>query len=82
MVTSLFQVLGLPGIIHSICCNPALNRTEPLQIYGPPGLRHLLHSTLDVLRPNFELPLFVTELVPPNTTALVGYAQIILLEMT
>ena len=61
--------LGLPGMLKSLALR---ERTEPLTVYGPPGLNDLLGSMRAVFgRVPYELTL--TELEPGETASFDGY---------
>ncbi len=61
--------LGLPGMLKSLALR---ERTEPLTVYGPPGLNDLLGSMRVVFgRVPYELT--ITELEPAETVARDGY---------
>ena len=61
--------LGLPGMLKSLALR---ERTEPLTVYGPPGLKDLLGSMRAVFgRVPYELT--ITELEPAETVEGDGY---------
>jgi ribonuclease Z len=61
--------LGLPGMLKSLALR---ERTEPLTVYGPPGLNDLLDSMSTVFgRVPYELT--ITELEPAETITGDGY---------
>ena len=59
---------GLPGFLLSIA---KTHRTEPVHIYGPAGLRHVLSGLL-VLCPSLPYPLVVHELHGGETFSAIG----------
>jgi ribonuclease Z len=61
--------LGLPGMLKSLALR---ERTEPLTVYGPPGLNDLLDS-MSVVFGRVPYKLTITELEPAETVAGDGY---------
>lgn len=63
--------LGLPGLIQSMCLN---NRTEPLDIYGPPDAEEMIGRVLKMGYFTLRFPVTVHALSPGSTVELEGYA--------
>lgn len=61
--------LGLPGMLKSLALR---ERSEPLTVYGPPGLKDLLGS-MRVVFGRLSYKLTVAELQPAETVAGAGY---------
>ncbi|WP_276354827.1 ribonuclease Z [Cohnella caldifontis] len=53
------HVFGLPGLLSS---RSSLGGTEPLELYGPPGLRELLETSLRVTGAHLDYPLAIEEI--------------------
>ena len=62
--------LGLPGLIQSMSLN---NRTEPLDIYGPPDTKEMLARVLGMGYFTLRFPVEVHPLAPGATVELPGY---------
>lgn len=62
--------LGLPGLIQSMNLN---NRTEPLDIYGPPDAQPILDQVLRLGYFTLRYPVHVHPLQPDQTVELPGY---------
>lgn len=63
--------LGLPGLIQSMCLN---NRTEPLDLYGPPDSREVLERVLTLGYFTLRFPVTIHPLAPGHTVELDGYS--------
>jgi len=63
--------LGLPGLIQSMCLN---NRTEPLDIYGPPDAEEMVGRALRMGYFTLRFPVEVHALSPGTTLELDGYS--------
>jgi ribonuclease Z len=63
--------LGLPGLIQSMCLN---NRTEPLDIYGPPDAREMVGRALQMGYFTLRFPIEVHALTPGASVELDGYS--------
>jgi len=63
--------LGLPGLIQSMCLN---NRTEPLDIYGPPDAREMVCRALQMGYFTLRFPVEVHPLTPGASVELDGYS--------
>jgi ribonuclease Z len=61
--------LGLPGMLKSFALR---DRTEPLVVYGPPGLRELM-GAMRIVYGRLPYPLTIEELEPAQTVARDGY---------
>lgn len=53
------HVFGLPGLLSS---RSSLGGTEALQLYGPPGLRELLETSLRISETHLNYPIHITEI--------------------
>jgi ribonuclease Z len=62
--------LGLPGLIQSMCLN---NRSEPLDIYGPPDTREIVERVLSLGYFTLRFPVTLHPLTPGATVELDGY---------
>jgi len=62
--------LGLPGLIQSMCLN---NRTEPLDIYGPPDAKEMVGRALGMGYFTLRFPVEVHALPPGASVELDGY---------
>jgi len=62
------HVAGLPGLFHTVA---NAGRTEPLQIFGPPGTSDVVGG-LRVIAPYLPYPVVVTELQDDETFTLPG----------
>jgi ribonuclease Z len=62
--------LGLPGLIQSMCLN---NRTEPLDVYGPPDTRDMMERVLGLGYFTLRFPVHVHPLQPGAEVELDGY---------
>jgi ribonuclease Z len=62
--------LGLPGLIQSMCLN---NRTEPLDLYGPPDAKEIFGQVLRLGYFTLRFPVEVHALDPGHSVALDGY---------
>ena len=62
--------LGLPGLIQSMCLN---NRSEPLDIYGPPDTREIVERVLSLGYFTLRFPVALHPLSPGTTVELDGY---------
>ena len=62
--------LGLPGLIQSMCLN---NRTEPLDLYGPPDSREILERVLTLGYFTLRFPVEIHPLAAGQTVELPGY---------
>jgi ribonuclease Z len=62
--------LGLPGLIQSMCLN---NRTDPLDVYGPPDAREMVERVLAVGYFTLRFPVRIHPLSPGATVELPGY---------
>jgi ribonuclease Z len=59
-------------MMHAICRREEPvppNRSEPLHIYGPLGLRHMIASIIGATQPRFYLKYYVHELLLPEESA-------------
>ncbi|MCI4331273.1 MAG: ribonuclease Z [Thermoplasmata archaeon] len=63
--------LGLPGLIQSMCLN---NRTEPLDIYGPPDAKEIVQRVLELGYFTLRFPVQIHPLTPGESVELPGYA--------
>lgn len=63
--------LGLPGMLKSFALR---ERTEPLSVYGPPGLRELMEAMRVSVYGRLPYELSVTELGPAEAVPYDGYA--------
>jgi ribonuclease Z len=63
--------LGLPGLIQSMCLN---QRSEPLDIYGPPDSREILERVLTLGYFTLRFPIQVHPLAPGESVELDGYS--------
>lgn len=63
--------LGLPGLIQSMNLN---NRTEPLDIYGPPDAKAQLETVLKLGYFTLRYPITVHPLQPGESVELPGYS--------
>ncbi|TVY01215.1 ribonuclease Z [Cohnella terricola] len=55
------HVYGIPGLLSS---RSSLGGTDPLQVYGPPGLRELIESSLRITGTHLDYPLEIKEIEP------------------
>jgi ribonuclease Z len=62
--------LGLPGLIQSMCLN---NRTEPLDLYGPPDAREILERVLTLGYFTLRFPVAIHPISPGHSVELEGY---------
>lgn len=62
--------LGLPGLIQSMCLN---QRTEPLDIYGPPDAEEMVGRALKLGYFTLRFPIAVHSLNPGESVDLEGY---------
>jgi len=62
--------LGLPGLIQSMCLN---NRTEPLDLYGPPDAKEMFERALAMGYFTLRFPVHLHPLRPDETVELPGY---------
>jgi ribonuclease Z len=62
--------LGLPGLIQSMCLN---NRTEPLDLYGPPDAKEIFGQVLKLGYFTLRFPVEVHALDPGHSVELDGY---------
>ena len=62
--------LGLPGLIQSMCLN---NRTEPLDLYGPPDSREMFERVLRMGYFTLRFPVEIHPLSAGSTVELPGY---------
>ena len=62
--------LGLPGLIQSMCLN---NRTEPIDIYGPPDAEEMVGRALKMGYFTLRFPVAVHPLHPGESVELDGY---------
>jgi len=62
--------LGLPGLIQSMCLN---NRTEPLDIYGPPDAQEMVERVLKLGYFTLRFPIAIHPLAPGQSVELPGY---------
>ena len=62
--------LGLPGLIQSMCLN---NRTDPLDIYGPPDAPEMVDRVLKLGYFTLRFPVTVHPLKPDASLELPGY---------
>jgi ribonuclease Z len=62
--------LGLPGLVQSMCLN---NRTEPLDIYGPPDAKEMVAKALSLGYFTLRFPIEVHALAPGESVELDGY---------
>ena len=62
--------LGLPGLIQSMCLN---NRTEPLDIYGPPDAKEMVDRVLKLGYFTLRFPIEVHALSPGHSVEGPGY---------
>ncbi len=62
--------LGLPGLIQSMCLN---NRTEPLDVYGPPDAKEMVGRALAMGYFTLRFPVEIHPLEPGATVELDGF---------
>jgi ribonuclease Z len=62
--------LGLPGLIQSMCLN---NRTEPLDLYGPPDAKEMFERVLAMGYFTLRFPVHLHPLSPDASVELPGY---------
>ncbi len=62
--------LGLPGLIQSMCLN---NRTEPLDVYGPPDAKEMVGRALGMGYFTLRFPVEIHPLQPGESVELDGY---------
>ncbi|MGA8276101.1 MAG: ribonuclease Z [Thermoplasmata archaeon] len=62
--------LGLPGLIQSMCLN---NRSEPIDIYGPPDAEEMVGRALRMGYFTLRFPVTVHPLHPGESVELEGY---------
>ncbi|HUZ80058.1 MAG TPA: ribonuclease Z [Thermoplasmata archaeon] len=62
--------LGLPGLVQSMNLN---NRTEPLDIYGPPDAKEMVERALHLGYYTQRFPIQIHPLAPDQTVELDGY---------
>ena len=62
--------LGLPGLIQSMCLN---NRTEPLDLYGPPDATEMFERVLAMGYFTLRFPVHLHALRPDELVELPGY---------
>jgi len=62
--------LGLPGLIQSMCLN---QRTEPLDVYGPPDAKEMVGRALAMGYFTLRFPVEVHPLQPGESVELDGY---------
>jgi ribonuclease Z len=62
--------LGLPGLIQSMCLN---NRTEPLDLYGPPDAKEMFEKVLAMGYFTLRFPVHLHPLRPDESVELPGY---------
>ena len=63
--------LGLPGLIQSMCLN---NRTEPLDLYGPPDSQEMFERVLAMGYFTLRFPVHLHSLRPDEVVELPGYS--------
>ncbi|MCI4352012.1 MAG: ribonuclease Z [Thermoplasmata archaeon] len=63
--------LGLPGLIQSMCLN---NRTEPLDLYGPPDAKEWFERVLAMGYFTLRFPVHLHPLNPGESVDLPGYS--------
>ncbi|MFZ0831346.1 MAG: ribonuclease Z [Thermoplasmata archaeon] len=63
--------LGLPGLIQSMCLN---NRTEPLDLYGPPDAKEMFERVLAMGYFTLRFPVHLHPLRPDESVELPGYS--------
>ncbi|MGI0068153.1 MAG: ribonuclease Z [Thermoplasmata archaeon] len=63
--------LGLPGLIQTMCLN---NRTEPLDVYGPPDAKEMVGRVLQMGYFTLPFPVNVHALTAGEEVALEGYS--------
>lgn len=63
--------LGLPGLIQSMCLN---NRTEPLDLYGPPDSKEMFERVLAMGYFTLRFPVHLHPLRPEESVELPGYS--------
>ena len=63
--------LGLPGLIQSMCLN---NRTEPLDLYGPPDSQEMFERVLAMGYFTLRFPVHLHSLRPGEVVDLPGYS--------
>ena len=63
--------LGLPGLIQSMCLN---NRTEPLDLYGPPDSKEMFERVLAMGYFTLRFPVHLHALHPGESVELPGYS--------
>jgi ribonuclease Z len=63
--------LGLPGLIQSMCLN---NRTEPLDLYGPPDSKEMFERVLAMGYFTLRFPVHLHPLSPESSVELPGYS--------
>jgi ribonuclease Z len=63
--------LGLPGLIQSMCLN---NRTEPLDLYGPPDSKEMFERVLAMGYFTLRFPVHLHPLRPDESVELPGYS--------
>lgn len=62
--------LGLPGLIQSMCLN---NRTDPLDVYGPPDAKEIVQRVLELGYFTLRFPVTIHALAPGESVDLPGY---------
>ncbi len=58
------HVLGLPGILQTMAL---MDRKEPVQIYGPPGIKNFLVCTKETLNFGLTFPVEINEILSEGT---------------
>lgn len=53
------HIFGLPGLLGS---RSFQNGKEPLHVYGPPGIKKYIETSLDISRTHLTYPLHITEI--------------------
>src|SRR6218665_1029324 len=59
-----FQMFGLPGLICSLSLSLTTIERQPIELYGPKGLRKFLRTSLQLSRAHLNFNYMVHELVP------------------
>ncbi|HMK93957.1 MAG TPA: ribonuclease Z [Candidatus Limnocylindrales bacterium] len=58
------HVLGLPGVLQTMAL---MDRKEPVQVYGPPGIKDFLVCTKETLNFGLTFPVEINEIISEGT---------------
>lgn len=72
-----FQMFGLPGLICSMSISLTSFERQPLEFYGPKGLRKFLRTSLQISRAHLNFNYMVHELIPHSCQLPEDYKVII-----